>query len=192
VPELNIGDCCAAHDACYARGCTSCDKASCDKDFYDCILPKAGPAIATLYYDAVTAFGQASFNYCDGRWGLGGAIAVGVGIVVGVAVGVYAGPAWGVAAGTLVTAGSIALQRVLCQVCEAVKEWECTAWEERRYRECAERKEKRKKKCRKWKKWLRWLCRAWTYITYWVCVAWTWITTRLCTAGQWIIVAITC
>ena len=192
IPELNIADCCKAHDECYEKGCTSCDKARCDYEFYSCILPKAGPAIAALYYDAVTAFGQASFNYCDGRWGLGGTIAVSVGIAIGVVVGVLAGPSWGVAAGSAAVIVSVGLHSQLCKICEVVKKWECTAWEERRYRECAERKEKRKKKCRKWKKWLRWLCRAWTYIRYWVCVAWTWIVHKLCVAGKWVITGLTC
>ena len=192
VPELNVTDCCKAHDACYAKGCTSCDKAKCDTDFYKCILPKAGPAIATLYYDAVTAFGQSSFNYCDGKWGLGGTVSVAVGVGVGVIVGFIGGPGAGIVAGMIATVASIAINSQLCKICEEAKKWECTAWKENRYKKCAEKREKRKKKCRKWKKWLRWLCRAWTYVSYWICKAWTWIVHKLCVAGKWVITKLTC
>lgn len=216
VPELNIAHCCLEHDRCYAEGCTSCDRARCDREFYECMLPVAGPAVAALYYDAVVAFGQFAFNYCEGegRGGAGGTIAVGVGVAVGVVVGLLAGVKWGIAAGAAAAALTILLNRLFCLACEWVREWECTNWKESRYRRCTERKEKRKKKCAekkeerkkkcdRWIKLFRWLCRswtwvvnvvcvAWTYVTYSVCVAWTWVVHKVCVGGRWVLTILTC
>jgi len=64
VPDMNVSWACEQHDACYAAGGTSDDRARCDQQFYnDMIALGTHYTLATAYYLAVRAAGWMYFNY---------------------------------------------------------------------------------------------------------------------------------
>src|SRR6185295_9810294 len=78
---LDIDGCCNAHDRCYCRQCSSCERNDCDAELHDCILKTTGDeALAAAVYGIVRSIGTVADFDCGSEFGLGAIVAVGAGI----------------------------------------------------------------------------------------------------------------
>jgi hypothetical protein len=63
VPDLDVGDCCMAHDIAYQIGGDRADRLIADQELRDCILGHNRPIVAVIYYTGVRLFGWLFFNW---------------------------------------------------------------------------------------------------------------------------------